>query len=225
MDPGALAHPSPIPDVSSDAAPASPLRLDYDGRGLASVLYFLAETASPLVDAVSAAVAEVISGFEGFEFNTVGTDKIGFSARFQDSRSVVPAANLSSGTLSLIGLLLLLMNPDRSPILCLEEPENGLTPRATRAVYEGLVAASSARPPEQPSQILVSSHSPFVVCEAWNGDGLDFVYQVKPEAGEARIRPITEIIDEHQIQLRMRGGERATLGLETANQVMDGYYS
>ena len=108
-------------------------------------------------------------------------------------------------------------------MLCLEEPENGLTPKATRAVYEAIVAASTG---EGASQILVSSHSPYVICEAWNGDERDFIYQVKPEDGRAVIRPFKDVIEEHQIQFAKDGvGERTKLNLGVANEVMAGYYS
>ncbi len=226
LDPSTLARPSRLPDtVTEDPRETRPPRLDYSGEGLASILYFLAETADPMLDAVAAKVAEVIDGFEGFEFNTIGADRIGFAARFSDSRGIVFAANLSDGTLSLIGLLVLLTNPDRPPILCLEEPENGLTPRATRAVYEAVVSAAQATEPEVASQVLISSHSPFVICEAWNGEERDFIYQVKPEAGHSLIRPFRQIIDEQQIHLRKEHGKRSGLGLNVANEVMAGYYS
>jgi predicted ATPase len=125
----------------------------------------------------------------------------------------------------LIGLLVLLTNPDRPPVLCLEEPENGLTPRATRAVYEAIVTASEATPPEVPSQVLISSHSPFVICAAWNGDEREFIYQVKPEAGKSLIRPFAQIIEEQGIQLSKVHGRREHLSLNVADQVMAGYYS
>ena len=226
LDPSTLARPSRLPDtIPDDPQETRPPRLDYSGDGLAGVLYFLAETADPMIDAIAAEVAKAIDGFEGFEFNTVGADRIGFSGRFEDTRGAVPAANLSDGTLSLIGLLVLLMNPDRPPVLCLEEPENGLTPRATRAVYEAIVAASEATDPEARSQVLISSHSPFVICAAWNGDEREFIYQVKPESGRSLIRPFTQIIDEQGIQLAKVHGEREHLSLNVADQVMAGYYS
>jgi len=34
-----------------------------------------------------------LDGFDGVEFNTVGTDRIGFSVKFSDDRGVVAAAN------------------------------------------------------------------------------------------------------------------------------------
>lgn len=223
LNPLTLGRPSRLPDTIPDDP--RPPRLDYSGDGLASVLYFLAETANPMIDVVAGKVADAIDGFEGFEFNNVGADRIGFSARFEDSRGIVPAANLSDGTLSLIGLLVLMINPDRPPVLCLEEPENGLTPRATRAVYEAIVAASEPGDPEVPSQVLISSHSPFVICAAWNGDEREFIYQVKPESGRSLVRPFVEIIDEQAIHLGKLAGKREHLSLNVADQVMAGYYS
>lgn len=226
LDPRSLARPSRLPDVITDEVQETRVpRLDYSGEGLAGLLYFLAETANPMLDTIADGVSEVVAGFDGFEFNAVGEERIGFSARFADSREIVPAANLSDGTLSLIGLLVLLINPDRPPILCLEEPENGLTPRATRAVYEAVIDAANAEAPEARSQVLISSHSPFVICEAWNGEEREFIFQVKPEEGHSVIRPFEQVIEEHGIQLGKVRGEREHLSLNVANEVMAGYYS
>lgn len=226
LDPKSLAHPSRLPEVITDEVQETRLpRLDYSGDGLAGILYFLAETANPMLDRVVDKVSEVITGFEGFEFNAVGEERIGFSARFADSRDIVPAANLSDGTLSLIGLLVLLVNPDRPPILCLEEPENGLTPRATRAVYESVVEAVNAKAPQMPSQVLISSHSPFVICEAWNGEEREFIYQVKPDEGRCLVRTFKQVIEDQEIHLGKVDGERKHLSLNVANEVMAGYYS
>jgi predicted ATPase len=226
LDPRILAHPSRLPEViTDDVQEARVPRLDYSGDGLAGVLYFLSETANPLLAAVASRVSEVIEAFEGFEFNAVGEDRIGFSARFSDSREIVPAANLSDGTLSLIGLLVLLLNPDRPPILCLEEPENGLTPRATRAIYEAVREAANVEPPAVASQILISSHSPFVICEAWNGTERDYIFQIKPEDGRSIIRPFEAVVEAQGIQLGTVRGERDHLSLSVANEVMAGYYS
>jgi predicted ATPase len=89
-------------------------------------------------------VASAIDGFEGFEFNALPNDFVVFSARFEDSRGVVEAPNLSAGTLSLIGWLTLLMRGDRQPLLMLEEPELGLTPRSTQAVYDAAREATTS---------------------------------------------------------------------------------
>jgi hypothetical protein len=131
LDPQNLARPSRRPDMSTERpSDTPPPRLDYRGEDLASVLYYLEESNDPLLGLIGRKLATVLPGFEGFEFNTVGTDRIGFSAVFSDSRGTIPAANLSDGTLSLIGLMTLLLSPGKPAVICLEEPENGLTPSA-----------------------------------------------------------------------------------------------
>ena len=143
-------------------------------------LYFLSETKSPVLQKIIDRVAEAIQGFERFEFNRVGSDRIGFSARFDDPRGAVVAPNLSDGCLSMIGLVTLALAPGRAGVLCIEEPENGLTPKATRVFYQTIHELQNA---SDSAQVLISSHSPFVITEVWNGGDRDFIYQVQPEPG------------------------------------------
>jgi predicted ATPase len=196
------------PDTSVETPDESKApRIDYRGEGLAGVLYYLAEIDSQVLRELIERLRSTIDGFDGFEFNTVGTDRIGFSVRFSDRRGTVPAANLSDGTLSLIGALTLLLSTSRPPVLFLEEPENGLTPRSTKAIYEAVVAASGSEA-EPRTQILISSHSPFVIVEAWNGDERDFIYQVKVNNGTALVRPYRQVAQEWEVPLRKKRGER-----------------
>ncbi len=237
LNPQFLSQPSRLPDVSvagpsgadsADAigtAPQAP-SLDYRGEGLPTVLYFLDKTASPTLDEVVDSLRSSVDGFDGFEFNTVGPDRVGFSARFDDSRGVVAAANLSDGTLSLVGLTVLLANPSRQPIICIEEPENGLTPRSTRHVYEAMRSVAFPSDGAPASQVLISSHSPYVICEAWNGEERAFIYEVTPKDGLAHVRPFPEVIKELGIHLEKdTAGKRERLNLNVADEVMDGYWT
>ncbi len=225
LDPTNLARPSKTPDVLTDEESRAP-RLDYRGEDLPGVLYYLAETEDPALENIEKVLREVLNGFETFEFNTVGTDRIGFSVRFSDARGIVPAANLSDGTLSLIGMMALLLHPERPSVLCLEEPENGLTPRTTRAVYEAIRGVALDPEVSKRAQIIVSSHSPFVICEAWNGEDRDFIYHMKAENGQALTRTFAEVIERHEIHLEKdKEGKRTHLGLKVADLVLEGYWS
>jgi hypothetical protein len=76
------------------------------------------------------------------------------------------------------------------------------------------------------SQVLLSSHSPFVICEAWNGEDRDFIHQVKVVDGRARMRKFSEVVGEQNIQLRKDDvGKRTLLGLVNAEEIMAGYLS
>jgi hypothetical protein len=71
-----------------------------------------------------------------------------------------------------------------------------------------------------------SSHSPFVICEAWNGEDRDFIHQVKIIDGKAVIRKFSEVVAEHHIQLaKDSDGKRTHLSLGNAEEIMSGYLS
>ena len=211
-----LAQPGLVHDVEpgEQDRPGSP-RVAYRGEDLASVLYFLSETKSPVLQKIIDRVAEAIQGFKRFEFNRVGSDRIGFSARFDDPRGAVVAPNLSDGCLSMIGLVTLALAPGRAGVLCIEEPENGLTPKATRVFYKTIRELQNA--PDS-AQVLMSSHSPFVITEGWNGGDRDFIYQCSPSQGIAKILKFSDAL---QGTGSLRTDEK--LGLRQADLVMDGY--
>jgi hypothetical protein len=222
VDPGVLAQPSRLPDPTWGSAP----RLGYHGEDLAATLYHLKETQEPTLGLIRERMKAIEPLFEEFEFSSVGTERIAFAARYSDARQLVPSARLSSGTLIYLGLITLVATPNRPPVLMVEEPENGLTPQAVRSFYEAVRSLAYHENPEQRSQVLLSSHSPFVICEAWNGEDRDFIHQVKVEDAKARIRKFGQVIKEQGIQLRKdKVGERTVLGLATAEEVMSGYLS
>jgi predicted ATPase len=110
----------------------------------------------------------------------------------------------------------------------IEEPENGLTPQAIKAFYQALRGLVFHAAPEQRSQILVSSHSPFLICEAWNGDDGELIHQVKVTAGRARTRRFSSVIEELGIQLgknKNTTGNRMHLSLNNAGDIMSGRMS
>lgn len=219
LDPTLLARPGRVVDIrpGESGDPKQVPWLSYRGEDLAAVLYYLSETESPILEQIARRVAEGIKGFEGFSFNRVESDKVGFSARFSDKRGAVVAPNLSDGCLSMIGLITLALAPGRPATVCIEEPENGLTPNATRVFYK-TVREISDRNIESPTQVLMSSHSPFVIVDAWNGEERDFIYQCHPSNGMAQVAKFSEAV--------ARGGvlqAGGVLGIRLAEEVMDGF--
>jgi predicted ATPase len=218
LDPTLLSKPAPIPEVLAQAgARLTPPRMRYEGEGLAGVLYFLDKTRDPRMDAIIERIASAVDGFSGFEFNAVPNDFVVFSARFSDSRGLVEAPNLSAGTLSLIGWLTLLMRGDRQPLMMLEEPELGLTPRSTRAVYDAAreVVASTT----EGTQLLISSHSPHVLSWAATDFGADHVSVIEPEEGAAQILSYDTLLERPGLGIDFA----RAMSVEVANQVMHGF--
>jgi len=226
IDPGVLAAPSRLPDLRSEVEAAPPPRLGHHGEDLASVLYYLAETESPALDPIRAKLREIEPAFQDFEFSSVGTDRIAFALRYSDQRQLVPSVNLSSGTLIYIGLIVLVATPKRPPVLMIEEPENGLTPQAIKAFYQALRALAFNEAADQRSQILISSHSPFVICEAWNGEDREFIHQVKVTDGRTGVRKFSTVISDQGIHLaKDASGTRTLLSLKNAEEIMSGRFS
>jgi len=65
--------------------------------------------------------------------------------------------SISSGTLKFLTLMSILYNPNRGTIVCIEEPEDGLHPDMINTVAEGIKYAA------QDSQMIISTHSPFLL--------------------------------------------------------------
>ncbi len=65
----------------------------------------------------------------------------------------VPATRLSDGTLRFMCLLVILLNPEPPPLVCIEEPELGLHPDAITMVGDLIIEASAN------AQLIVTTHS------------------------------------------------------------------
>ncbi len=65
----------------------------------------------------------------------------------------LPSLRMSDGTLKFLCLLAVLLNPDPPPLVCIEEPEQGLHPDAIQIVAQALRDASERM------QLIVTTHS------------------------------------------------------------------
>ena len=84
---------------------------------------------------------------------------------------------VSDGTLRLLALTLLAYIPDPQGVYLVEEPENGVHPRAIETVYQSLSSVYGA-------QVLCASHSPVILSLAQPRDLLCFA---KDETGATDI--------------------------------------
>ncbi len=225
LDSSVLAQPSRLPDFSDQETNSPPPRIGYRGEDLAGTLYYLSQTQSPTLEKIKEKIRAIDENFDDFEFNVLGTDRIGFSATYSDSRQIVPSVRLSSGTLNYIGLIVLVTSITRSPLLMIEEPENGLTPQAVKSFYQTVRELAENDDLDKRSQVLISSHSPFVICEAWNGEDRDFIHRVKVDNGASLIRKFSNVVEEQKIVLGKKNGERVHLSLANAEEIMSGYLS
>jgi predicted ATPase len=68
-------------------------------------------------------------------------------------KTTIPLIRMSDGTIRWLALLAILLNPDPSPLVCIEEPELGLHPDMIPELAKLLVDASSR------TQIIITTHS------------------------------------------------------------------
>ena len=80
-----------------------------------------------------------------------------FYIKEQNVDEAFAASSLSDGTLRLICLLAILLQPEPPGLVCIEEPETGMHPDSIRMLAE-LLAEASTR-----TQLIVTTHSPALV--------------------------------------------------------------
>ncbi len=71
--------------------------------------------------------------------------------------ATIPATRLSDGTIRYLSLLAILCDPDPPPLICIEEPDNGLHPDAVMSLADLIVEASER------TQLIVTTHSDALV--------------------------------------------------------------
>ena len=220
FDAYAIATDSPDLDLPEDEreVPKEP-GIGVRGENTGSFLYWLRDYRGPDLRALETEVAEVIPGFVRFSFTTARPGRIGFSMQFDDDRGTVDSRNLSSGTLTVVGLIALthFIGSRRPKVLCVEEPELGLTPMSARGVFSRF----HDRPRD--AQFLITSHSPHILCAALNNPDTAVLRAVPDEQGIARVVSVRDAaLDELGVPGPMMLGQGGGVGVETALRLMEG---
>jgi hypothetical protein len=165
------------------------------GENLAGLLYWFDQWEPTQMEALGTTLRDLISGFERVVFSTAVPGRVGWGVAFSDSREHVSARNLSSGTLSLVGLIALVTFRQRARnpvVICVEEPEMGLTPSNAVALYQELGALAAG----DMAQVLISTHSPHIAYHQLDVDH-ESVFRMTPEGGIGAAAPYrTSLIDE-----------------------------
>lgn len=157
LSPEELRKPSPF---------LSPTSLGANGSNLASTLARIARESPGVFDRMGADLALLVPRVAEVRVDEDAARQVhALFVRFQDGREFSQRV-LSDGTLRLLALLTLAVDPSRRGVVCLEEPENGVHPSALREVVgllrrlggdQGDGDARGAR------QILFNTHSAALV--------------------------------------------------------------
>ncbi|GEM_PF-1493373 len=92
-------------------------------------------------------------------------DKKYYSLRLVDKYSdhLIPATDISDGTLRLLAFLTAIYAVEQPTILCFEEPENGVHPWLLHKIVELLNLVATEGIAGQPVQVLITTHSPVLL--------------------------------------------------------------
>ncbi|AEJ61529.1 SMC domain protein [Spirochaeta thermophila DSM 6578] len=112
-------------------------------------------------------VKTTLQDLEGIEVRERPEDRSRYIVAKYSNGSVIPAWMLSDGTLRMLALTLLAYLPPKERIVLVEEPENGMHPKAIHSVYQALSSVYKG-------QILVATHSPLFMALAEPKDLLIF---------------------------------------------------
>ncbi len=166
LEPSALRSPDPF---------HAPRRIDHKGAHLPATLHGLArdeERAGGAAEDVYQQVANRLAEL----FEDVRTLRVDADEKREQYAIILtdlqgaeyPASVLSDGTLRFLALSILEASPQGPPLLCLEEPENGIHPDRIPAMIQLLrdiaVDVTAAVGDDNPMrQVIVNTHSPLVV--------------------------------------------------------------
>ncbi|NQU20005.1 MAG: AAA family ATPase [Candidatus Nealsonbacteria bacterium] len=139
-------------------------RIGYRGEHLPDFLAWLkSHPEEPAYAAIMAGMREILPEMEAIHVTQLGPDKQGIAISFKDQYGHIAAPDLSDGTLLTLGLLCIIHGPKRPAVLCIEEPESGLHPRRLRWLFDRLLGLGYPQTGEQPTQVILSTHSPYLV--------------------------------------------------------------
>lgn len=139
-------------------SPCPPIRLnDYlpDGSNLPHVVQRLAESYPEQHERWIKHVREALPDIVGIGTRERDEDRHRYLVLEHSNGQETPSWLVSDGTLRLLALTLLAYLPDLSGMYLIEEPENGLHPRAVETVFQSLSSVYEA-------QVLLTTHSPLI---------------------------------------------------------------
>jgi hypothetical protein len=147
LDSAALRRPCP---------PGSPRRFLPNGSNLPWVLKDLEETAPDRVKQWLAHVRTALPDVRAIRSVERPEDRHRYLELDYNTHLAAPSWLVSDGTLRMLALTILAYLPDLEGIYLIEEPENGIHPRAVETVLQSLRSVYGA-------QVLLATHSPVIL--------------------------------------------------------------
>jgi predicted ATPase len=171
------------------------------GDNLASVAQYMFENYPDRFNSVLKRMKERVPGVTDV---TAKSDEEGrILLRFQDGNFKDPfaATYVSDGTIKRFTYLLLLSDPDRHALLCIEEPENQLFPKLLDGLVEEFRQYSIGDNDSNFGQVFISTHSPDLL----DAVSIDELYCLVK--GDDSYTTIKRMADDPQVKAFVDGGD------------------
>lgn len=151
--------------MAGSARQSDGAELAADGSNLAAVLAHLRAAAPESYAELSGELLRLMAEFKALELGELPGGRVEFGLRLAEGE-VLPAGELSQGTLYLTAVLALAFDPTPPAVLCIEEVDRGVHPRMLREIRDALYRLShppGRRAGVEPVQIIATSHSPYFI--------------------------------------------------------------
>ncbi len=150
------------PDAARGLPVSGPQRhLNVHGDNLGNVVQFMQREHKDRFDSILRRIAQRIPGVVSIDTQVTLDKRV--LLRFNDTGFQDPffAQQMSDGTLKLFAYMLLLEDPEPPPLICIEEPENGLYPKLLETLAQEFRAHATGA--DNAPQIIVTTHQPYFV--------------------------------------------------------------
>jgi predicted ATPase len=154
-------------DAIAIAAPVTlvpQIELANNGANLAVVLDRMRDQNPERFEALNEQLGHWIPEFNRVLFDTPNPGQRSISLRTREGGHIIPARELSQGTLIALALLTIAFLPEPPSIICLEEPDHGLHPRLLRDVRDALYRLAypeGSNEKRAPVQVIATTHNPY----------------------------------------------------------------
>jgi len=141
----------------SDEENYNKLRPTFDN--LSGLLHKMStdENTKEIFNEIQNKINDINVNLNDIEFRVNGHNQLRIQVKDIRKNLMLDLNSISDGTLKFIVLMSIFYNPNRGNIICIEEPENNLHPDMINTIAKGIKHAS------QTSQMIVSTHSPFLL--------------------------------------------------------------
>ncbi len=148
------------PAIAREAYRESPENdLGKQGENLSAILHKIEkDNNGKYMKAIVNGLKDVIPGFKNFKTKLLDVErKWAFQIEEEKIRGAIPPSSVSDGTIRLLALLVIATwMADRSFLIAIEEPENGVHPLLSEHIVDVLRTASQ----NTQSQFLITTHNP-----------------------------------------------------------------